>query len=517
MGETLRSDRGVAAFARAIRRLRLITAAYLFAGCAIGLLSVPMAVFGAAQVGVDAENPGGLVLDVLPGSQAWKDGIRAGQTVVGLDVADSDSGWRITARSGAQSYRSSQAAATDRLRSTTPLSILAGLCAIAGLLAFSRRAQIPEAWSALALALAAAPAFALGTQAGGDVGTVIGLVGPALWTLRWRVRGRSTQVLLGVATTMLTVGWVIARDQAASAFEAVDVASLGTRLAFAGATIAGIGGSAVIDSLRRLGGPRSIDVAAAVVATLGVAGSAMLAPAFLPVSIAAVVVALVFYPRWRAGLGGLIDHFVIADMRERASLDATEQERSRLARDLHDVPLQELSGVIRRMELRPELSGETGPLRAVADELRAMATSLRPPVLEDLGLGPALDALRTADSSSIPVSVDVDNRAGYQRDERAPLEVEVAVFRVAQEAVRNAQTHSSGLNVWVTGSIERTALSIDVADDGVGLTDDVAARSLRRGRLGIPSMRRRMTGVGGSLELRQNEPRGLRVRIRWPT
>jgi signal transduction histidine kinase len=315
---------------------------------------------------------------------------------------------------------------------------------------------------------------------------------------------------LGVA-----VAWAVFREVAVAVFDPTDALAGSLRFALLAAVGGGLAVPAMIGSFRRRGGLRTIDLTAGVLGTVLITGVGLLTPTWLPVAVGAVILGIVLYPRWRAGLGGLIDHFVVAELRERASLDATEQERARLARDLHDVPLQELSGVIRRMEVRPELQGETGPLRQIADELRAMATALRPPVLEDLGLAPALETLASHDASAIHVRTSIDNQAGYRPSGRAPLEVEVAIFRAAQEAVRNAETHSRGTLVTVSGSVASSRIVIDVDDDGVGLSDDMAAAATRRGRLGLSSMRRRMASIGGTLDLVRVDPTGLSVRIRW--
>jgi signal transduction histidine kinase len=137
-------------------------------------------------------------------------------------------------------------------------------------------------------------------------------------------------------------------------------------------------------------------------------------------------------------------------------------------------------------------------------------------VLEDLGLAPALETLATQDAAAAPaVRTAMDNQAGYRPVERASLEVEVAVFRAAQEAVRNAISHGGASTITISGSVSSSSIAIEVDDDGVGLSDEAVAAAMRRGRLGLPSMRRRIASIGGTLALAPIEPHGLSVRIRW--
>jgi signal transduction histidine kinase len=509
--------RGVHAyFARLRRSARLGAAAYVLAGCAFGILSVPVSLWGDAQVGVVTENPGGLVIDVLPGSWAWHEGIRPSQRVEALVSADAPTGWRIVTTADGVVFESNASHGDDQVRSTLIAGALAAGCALAGVLALTRRPRVVEGWVALSFGFGAFPLLAEGSRIGGDVATAVGVIGPALWVFRWYLRSTRAKALLALGAIATASFWIASREVAPPAFDGADVVATGVRYALLAVVASGLVVPAVTGSLRRLGGLRTIDVAAAASGVILLAAIELWATSLFPIALGVVLFGIALYPRWRAALGGMIDHLLIADLRERASLEATEEERARLAHDLHDVPLQELSGVIRRMELQPELRGETGPLRQIADELRALATALRPPVLEDLGLAPALETLATQDPAAAPVvRTAIDNQAGYRPVERASLEVEVAVFRAAQEAVRNAVIHSGASTVTVSGSVGSTDIAIEVDDDGTGLSDDAVAAAMRRGRLGLPSMRRRMASIGGSLEFARVEPHGLSVRIRW--
>lgn len=515
-GGTLRPKGAPAYFVRLLRSLKLDAAIYILIGCAVGVVSVPIALWGMAETGVVAKNQGGPVAAVLPGSSPWYDGIRPDQLVVEIRTADAPTGWQIVTAVDGRTFTSNASIGLDRLRGTLPGAALAAICAVAALLAFGRRRRWTEGWAALALGLGAIPAIAVGDRIGADLATAFAIIGPSVWVVRWQFRVRLARSALVLGSIAVSAAWIATREVAPAGFDVADAIATGTRFALLVLVVAALTVPSLADPLRRLGGFRTLDVTAAVGGVVILAVLAFLAPGLLPIGIGLGLVALVLYPRGRARLGVVVDHLLIADLRERTSLEATEQERARLAHDLHDVPLQELSGVIRRMELRPELHSETAPLRQIADELRAMATALRPPVLEDLGLGPALETLATQDAAARPlVQSTIVNHAGYRPAERAPSAVEVAIFRAAQEAVRNAVAHSNGGSIVVSGAVGSSRIAINVDDDGVGIAEDSVTSALRRGRLGLPSMRRRMASIGGTIELARVEPHGLSVRLRW--
>jgi Histidine kinase len=127
----------------------------------------------------------------------------------------------------------------------------------------------------------------------------------------------------------------------------------------------------------------------------------------------ALQIALFLPPAWRRILAPRAKRLLLADVRERATIEASEAERAHLARELHDAPLPQLAGVIRRLELLPTARAENDQLRAVAEQLRGMATELRPPVLDDLGLVAAIEFIAERDATdAIGISVHVADETG---------------------------------------------------------------------------------------------------------
>jgi two-component system NarL family sensor kinase len=215
----------------------------------------------------------------------------------------------------------------------------------------------------------------------------------------------------------------------------------------------------------------------------------------------------------RAYLGRRLEYALTADLRAHVTADVAEEERSRLACELHDVPLQQLSGVIRRLELVPEAKSETGTLLAIADELRDVAIELHPPMLDDLGVSAALDFLAERSSTgSLLVEAQIkDLTAPYRRP---PSAVESAVFRIAYEAVNNAIEHAQASHVRITAMVSMHSIDLEIADDGKGISDDDMRRASSRGHFGVSSMRRRAQAIDADLAI-EGSPQGTKVKVTW--
>jgi signal transduction histidine kinase len=235
-----------------------------------------------------------------------------------------------------------------------------------------------------------------------------------------------------------------------------------------------------------------------------------------PVLVATALVAIVLlFPAARGFTARRLGDALVADLRQQAAADALEHERGRIAREIHDAPLQQLVGIIRRLEVKPEAQAEVSDLTAVAEQLRIVATDLRPPVLDDLGLGAALEFLAEETSSaSLPVSAHVDDEGRDSFGRRPPPEVELAVFRIAQEAVGNAIAHAQASTIHITSEISPSAVELVVRDDGSGLRPEDGRLAARRGRLGLASIRRRAQGIDAELSI-DGHVGGTTVRVVW--
>jgi signal transduction histidine kinase len=231
----------------------------------------------------------------------------------------------------------------------------------------------------------------------------------------------------------------------------------------------------------------------------------------------AAAVAVLVLPASRRMAMKRLETALFSDVRAQIALDAAENERARLARELHDVPLQHLTSVIRHLEVLPDAVEQTEHLRVVARQLRDAATDLRPPVLDDLGLGAALEFLAgETRSEGIRVTCSVSDAAGPDSSTRLPAEVELAVYRIAQEAVANALRHAPGAGLQIGGEVSADSVVVTVRDDGAGLDRARATAATREGRLGLASMRRRAEAIDADLTISGEDPRhGTLISVRW--
>ncbi len=186
-----------------------------------------------------------------------------------------------------------------------------------------------------------------------------------------------------------------------------------------------------------------------------------------------------------------------------AAMLAEDEERRRIARELHDDPCQRLARLTAALQDRPELAREA---LDVLEGLRRSMADLHPAVLEDLGFAAALRWL--GDEADAP-AVHVEVHAGPPPGQ----DVQHAVFRIAQEAVTNARRHAGGFSVWVRWDRTEGGWELQVEDDGRGIRSAAApgerapADGVRQPAVGIAegagyglrAMRARAAAIGGLL------------------
>jgi signal transduction histidine kinase len=188
---------------------------------------------------------------------------------------------------------------------------------------------------------------------------------------------------------------------------------------------------------------------------------------------------------------------------------ATEAERMRIAADIHDEALQDLTMLVRRLDAAGDTTNADAA-REIAERLRAICGDLRLPVLDDLGVGPALEWLcgRMASSSA---SVELDRSAG---ESRLPADVELAVFRIAQEALSNAVRHGKPpVVVRYRTDADRVELTVD--DNGSGIVGGAAELAERTGHMGLMNMTQRADAIGAALQIGRRSEGGTRVMLIW--
>jgi PAS domain S-box-containing protein len=206
-------------------------------------------------------------------------------------------------------------------------------------------------------------------------------------------------------------------------------------------------------------------------------------------------------------------------------VEAQESERRRLADDLHDLIGQNLTALgIDLTTLKQRLPPEADPacgervdamrslVEKTIDAIRGVMTDLRPPALEEFGLAPALRwyVAEFSERTGMKASLSMPGI-----DRRLPRDAELALFRIAQEALTNAAKHSEGSAVHVGISENAGRLRLSVEDDGRGFADPVGARRARRGGWGLSAMRERAEAHGGMLMI-EFPGRGTRLVVEIP-
>jgi signal transduction histidine kinase len=208
----------------------------------------------------------------------------------------------------------------------------------------------------------------------------------------------------------------------------------------------------------------------------------------------------------------------------RKVIGAQEEERRRIARELHDETCQTLAVLAMRCEAAA--AGGSSAERAAAlrgvrtlagralDEVHRVIFDLRPSMLDDLGLLPAIRWLAARHLEPLGVSARCEFG---ELDERLPPETETALFRAVQEALLNVARHAQAQNVLVQAARAGDALEIEIEDDGVGFDREELAAAEPGGRgLGLLGIRERMELLGGSARIDSSAGHGTRILLRAP-
>ncbi len=201
-------------------------------------------------------------------------------------------------------------------------------------------------------------------------------------------------------------------------------------------------------------------------------------------------------------------------------ISAQEEERRRIARELHDSTTQSLTSVmvgLHNLEVvcdKPELHTQLTGIRQVVsqtlDEVHALAWQLRPSALDDLGLEAALESFvqEWADQNSI--ATDMVINLGEQR---LPESLETAIYRIVQEALTNVSRHAQASSVSLLISQRGGEITTIIEDDGRGFD---LARAMKNGRLGLLGIQERAELLGGSLKIESRPQEGVSLYVYLP-
>jgi signal transduction histidine kinase len=209
----------------------------------------------------------------------------------------------------------------------------------------------------------------------------------------------------------------------------------------------------------------------------------------------------------------------VAEDRLRLSIAASEQERKRWARELHDDTLQGLAGLgvtlgsaLRagsEQETRNAVEAAIAQIREEAAKLRALIAELRPAALDEIGLRAAVESLvqRTASTQGLDVTADIA-LASDNGEPRLPPEVESAAYRIVQEGLTNVGKHADASSVEIRIAESDGGLEMTVRDDGRGFEP-----SAPRSGFGLTGIRERVELLGGTLGV-ESSPAGLGTLLR---
>jgi len=218
------------------------------------------------------------------------------------------------------------------------------------------------------------------------------------------------------------------------------------------------------------------------------------------------------------GFNAMLDRLEAERRESTRRTDATvEEERRRISRELHDEIGQRMTGILLQLAVireeapdavRSRVVAAQNEMRAVMDEVGALAWRIRPAILDDLGLLSALTTLTGSLDGQGPARIEIvlPRRLPPMSDK-----AELAIYRIAQESLTNAVRHACATTITVRMRVDLTGLVLQVADDGCTPPD------AGEDGPGLRGMRERALLIGGRLKLKANQPHGLLVQLTVPT
>jgi signal transduction histidine kinase len=206
----------------------------------------------------------------------------------------------------------------------------------------------------------------------------------------------------------------------------------------------------------------------------------------------------------------------------RRTAAAREEERGRIAREIHDGPLQTLVLLWRKLDAldasddpprQAELRAARQAAQAAAEELRRVSRDLRPSVLHDLGLNTALRAEVTSFGRRSAIAARF---VGVGSERRLDEGRELALLRIVQEALRNIEQHARARRATVRLHYQAARVRLVISDDGTGVVEQPTAQLVSNGKLGLIGMREQAKLIGGSLAIAAGRRGGTTITLTVP-
>jgi signal transduction histidine kinase len=210
----------------------------------------------------------------------------------------------------------------------------------------------------------------------------------------------------------------------------------------------------------------------------------------------------------------------------RQLLSEREQERKHLARELHDQIIQDLLSTNYQLEgvesgnsippaLQAELAEVRDNIRVLVEDLRRICGNLRPPTIDSLGLGAALQSFTRdwSERTGVQMELDLDPHLG-----RLPEALELSIFRIVQEGLNNVRKHARASQVRI--SLRHTSprmLMVSIGDDGLGFPEDFDLKAVSAtGHYGLLGISERVALLGGRLRLQRQPDGGSLLQVEIP-
>ena len=200
-----------------------------------------------------------------------------------------------------------------------------------------------------------------------------------------------------------------------------------------------------------------------------------------------------------------------------ANINRYEQERLRLARDLHDSILNELAALPIRSDAPTFSVTFQQAYEGVSERLREIVNDLRPPMLAfglKLALESFADNLRERNRETIEILTDIQAEGEY----RYPLVVEINLYRIVQEACENSLRYAHAERLSIAGRLSEKQITLRVEDNGVGLDADISLKFndlLIHKHFGLAGMHERASVIGAELTIASKPNEGTQIHITW--
>ncbi|MFH1490438.1 MAG: sensor histidine kinase, partial [Pseudomonadota bacterium] len=210
-------------------------------------------------------------------------------------------------------------------------------------------------------------------------------------------------------------------------------------------------------------------------------------------------------------------------------LDAQEEERRRIALELHDSIGQSLSAIKYRIETSVQEMGRENPskcdeflhpiipiVQQTVEEIRRIQKNLRPSILDDLGLLATVSWF-CRDFETTYSGIRVEKKTQLKEND-VPDSLKIIIFRVLQESLNNIAKHSRAGHVELSLKKTDGKIELVISDNGIGIDNGLKKSGKgKEGGLGLTSMRERTELSGGSFSIRQKKGKGTTVQASWPT